>query len=120
MAFSTDAITRLGLSADQAKALLDSMPIAYAVTYMFGRVGSAIVIALICPALVGINLPAACKEYEEKYGGGKKELGGAGSPWHKWELRSFRIPACGRVLCRRPREADAPVPHAPVVIHRIR
>ena len=36
MGLSTDAINRLGMAADQAKALLDSMPVAYAVTYMFG------------------------------------------------------------------------------------
>src|SRR3974377_2210878 len=52
MGLSTDAINRLGLAADQAKGLIDSMPIAYAVTYMFGTVGSAIVIALVCPALL--------------------------------------------------------------------
>src|SRR5712672_3535874 len=34
MGLATDAINRLGLAADQAKALLDSMPIAYAVSYM--------------------------------------------------------------------------------------
>ena len=39
MGLSTDAINRLGLAPDQTKALLDSMPIAYAVTYMFGTVG---------------------------------------------------------------------------------
>ena len=40
------------------------MPIAYAVTYMFGTVGSAIVIALLGPALLRIDLVAACKDYE--------------------------------------------------------
>ena len=33
MGLSTDAINRLGLPADQAKAMIDSMPVAYAVTY---------------------------------------------------------------------------------------
>ena len=64
MGLATDAINRLGLAADQAKALLDEMPVAYAVTYMFGTVGSAIVIALVGPALLGIDLAAACKDYE--------------------------------------------------------
>src|SRR5262245_27579145 len=49
MGLSTDAINRLGLEADKAKALLDSMPVAYAVTYMFGTGGSAIVIAILGP-----------------------------------------------------------------------
>src|SRR6478735_2797117 len=69
MGLSTDAINRLGLAADQAKALIDSIPIAYAVSYMFGTVGSAIVIAVLGPALLRINLPAACKDYEATLGG---------------------------------------------------
>src|SRR5262245_11254304 len=81
MGLSTDAVNRLGLAADQAKALLDGMPVAYAVTYMFGTVGSAIVIALVGPALLRINLVAACRDYEQRQGGAR-ELGGAGSAWH--------------------------------------
>src|SRR3974390_1618552 len=75
MGLSTDAINRLGLAADEAKNLLDSMPVAYAVTYMFGTVGSAIVIAVLGPKLMRIDLPAACKDYEDKQGA-SKELGG--------------------------------------------
>src|SRR5215467_7674814 len=88
MGLSTDAINRLGLAADQAKSLLDSMPIAYAVTYMFGTVGSAIVIALVVPALLRMDLVGACKEYESKQGGAK-EMGGSGSAWHRWQVRAF-------------------------------
>jgi putative transport protein len=119
MGLSTDAINRLGLAADQAKALIDSIPIAYAVTYMFGTVGSALVIALLGPALLRINLPAACKEYEEKQGG-TKELGGAGSAWHRWEVRAFRVQAGGRVVGLRAVEAEALVPDARVFVQRIR
>ena len=82
MGLSTDAINRLGLPPDEAKRQLDSMPIAYAVSYMFGTVGSALVIALLGPKLLRINLPAACKEYEQTHGGAS-ELGGAGSAWHR-------------------------------------
>src|ERR1700747_2943037 len=35
LGLSTDAINRLGLAVDETKRLLDAMPIAYAVTYMF-------------------------------------------------------------------------------------
>src|SRR5690348_1982753 len=91
MGLSTDAINRLGLAADQAKALLDSMPIAYAVTYMFGTMGSAVVIAVLGPWLLRINLVTACKEYEEKHGGGKRDVGGAGSAWQRWVVRAYRV-----------------------------
>src|SRR4029078_8650154 len=63
MGLSTDAINRLGRTAEDTKALLDSMPIAYGVTSMFGTVGSAIVIAVVGPKLLGINLVTACKDY---------------------------------------------------------
>src|SRR5881628_601716 len=106
MGLSTDAINRLGLAADQAKAMLDGMPVAYAVTYMFGTVGSAIVIALVGPSLLRINLVAACKDYEEKQGG-KKEVGGAGTAWHRWEMRAFRVPPGARVIGLRAIEAEA-------------
>lgn len=119
MGLSTDAINRLGLAADQAKALIDSMPIAYAVSYMFGTVGSAIVIAVLGPALLRINLPAACKDYEEKQGG-TKELGGAGSAWHRWEVRAFRLRPDGKAVGLRAAEAEALVPDARVFIQRIR
>jgi putative transport protein len=92
MGLSTDAINRLG---GETKSLLDSMPIAYAVTYMFGTVGSAVVIAIVGPKLLGINLVAACKDYEEKFGG-TKELGGLNSAWRKWEIRAFRVQSGGR------------------------
>ena len=121
MGLSTDAINRLGLPANDAKKMLDSMPIAYAVSYMFGTMGSAIIIALVGPALLGINLREACKDYEEKFGGGgKKELGGAGSAWRRWELRAFKIPAASRVIGLRAIEAEALVPNQRVFIQRLR
>jgi len=119
MGLSTDAINRLGLPADQSKSLLDSMPIAYAVTYIFGTVGSAIVIALIGPALFRMDLVAACKDYEEKQGG-SKELGGPGTAWHRWEVRAFRVQPGARVVGLRAVEAEALVPDARVFVMRVR
>src|SRR3989454_1599623 len=106
MGLATDAINRLGLTAEQAKGLLDAIPVAYAVSYIFGTVGSAIVIALVGPALLRINLPAACKDYEEKEGG-VKELGGSGSAWHRWEIRAFALQPNSRVEGLRATEAEA-------------
>jgi putative transport protein len=119
MGLATDAINRLGLAAEQTKAMLDAMPIAYAVTYMFGTVGSAIVIALVGPALLRIDLAAAAKDYEAKHGG-TKEMGGAGSAWHRWELRAFRVRQGGKAVGLRAVEAEALVPDARVFVLRIR
>lgn len=119
MGLSTDAINRLGLATDQAKNLLNSMPVAYAVTYIFGTVGSALVIALLGPALLRLDLVAACKDYEEK-NGGRKELGGPGSAWHRWEVRAFRVKPGGKVKGLRAIEAEALVPDARIFVLRVR
>jgi putative transport protein len=116
---ATDAINRLGLEAEKTKALLDSMPVAYAVSYLFGTIGSALVIALLGPWLLRINLPAACKDYEEKQGG-TKEMGGAGSAWHRWELRAFRVRQGGKAVGLGAVEVEALVPDARIFVQRIR
>jgi putative transport protein len=59
MGLATDAINRTGLPADEAKRLLDAMPTAYAVTYIFGTIGSALILATLGPKLLGIDLVAA-------------------------------------------------------------
>src|SRR5687767_2534662 len=121
MGLSTDAINRLGLDPAVAKGLLDSMPVAYAVTYMFGTVGSAIVIAVLGPALFRIDLVAACKDYEEKQGGGQgKEMGGSGSAWHRWVLRAFRVRPDSKVKGMRAVEAEAMAKDARLYVLRVR
>ena len=97
MGLATDAINRLGLAPDQSKAMLDLMPTAYAITYIFGTVGSAIVIAIFGPILLRIDLKKACKEYEEAHGG-KRALGGLGDAWQAYQVRAFKIAADSQVV----------------------
>ncbi|WP_200847743.1 aspartate-alanine antiporter [Rhizobium sp. 18055] len=119
MGLATDAIGRLGLPPEQSKAMLDAMPVAYAVTYIFGTVGSAIVLALIGPALMNIDLEAECKRYEEEQGG-KKVLGGAGTAWHNYELRAYRVKDGARIVGMTALEAEGLLPSERVFIERIR
>ena len=119
MGLSTDAINRLGLPPDQAKGLIDSMPVAYAVSYMFGTMGSAIVIAIIGPKLLGIDLVAACKDYEARHGAAA-EFGGPGSAWHRYELRAYRVKPDGRVVGMTAEQAEALLPGQRVYVERIR
>jgi putative transport protein len=119
MGLASDAINRLSLPADQTRELLNAMPTAYAVSYIFGTVGSAVILATLGPRLLRIDLVAACKEYEATLGG-TKELGGAGQAWHRYELRAFRIladaPACGRTVS----EVEAQQQNTRLFIERIR
>jgi putative transport protein len=119
MGLATDAINRIGLPPDEAKKIFDAMPVAYAVTYIFGTVGSAIVLALVGPALLGIDLEAACRRYEEKHGG-KKELGGPGTAWHQFEFRAFRVKERGPVVGKTPQEAEALIPDQRVFVQSLR
>ncbi|KAA0969845.1 aspartate-alanine antiporter [Aureimonas fodinaquatilis] len=119
MGLATDAINRLGLPPEQSKAMLDAMPVAYAVTYIFGTVGSAIVLALFGPALLNIDLEAECKRYEEE-NGGKKALGGAGTAWHNFELRAYRVKDGARIVGMTALEAESLLPSERVFVERIR
>ena len=119
MGLATDAINRLGLPPEQSKNLLDAMPVAYAVTYIFGTIGSAIIIALLGPALLGIDLEAACKRYEEQHGG-TKVAGGPGTAWHQFALRAYRVPEGARIIGKTAQEAERLVPEQRVFILRIR
>jgi putative transport protein len=105
MGLATDAIGRLGLSAVQTKALLDAMPTAYAVTYIFGTVGSAIILAQLGPMLLRIDLIKACKEYEASLGA--TEIVSAGTAWHKYELRAFRLSGDSPVVGMTIRQVEA-------------
>jgi putative transport protein len=119
MGLATDAINRLGLSPEEAKKTLDAMPVAYAVTYIFGTIGSALVLALLGPALLGIDLEASCKRYEEKHGG-KKDTGGPGTAWHQFELRAYRIRTGGQIVGKTVAQAEALLPEQRVFMQRIR
>ena len=119
MGLATDAINRAGMSPEETKKTLDAMPVAYAVTYIFGTIGSAIVLALFGPALLGIDLEAACKRYEEKHGG-KKESGGPGTAWYQFELRAYRVRAGGQIVGKSVQQAEALLPEQRVFFQRIR
>src|SRR5713226_3947967 len=63
---AAEAINKLAIPDDEKKRLVDAMPVAYAVTYIFGTAGSAWILSALGPKLVGGNVEGACKEYEAK------------------------------------------------------
>ena len=89
---ATDSINNLGLAPDKAKAMIDAMPVAYAVTYLFGTAGSAWFLSSIGPKLLGVDLAKECKEYEAKIGGGQVE-DGTMSAYTKVAVRAYSVGA---------------------------
>lgn len=64
-----DSIAGLPVDAATAKSWSDLVPVAYAVTYIFGTVGAALYVSLLAPRLLGIrDLPAAAARLEQQLG----------------------------------------------------
>ena len=102
---ATDTINNLGLPPDQAKAYIDSMPVAYAVTYLFGTAGSAWFLASIGPKLLGVDLVKECKEYEAKLGGVGMDPGGVAT-YLKVAVRAYRVESSSRFVGKRVGELE--------------
>ena len=86
---ATDAINGLGLGT-QAQTELNQIPVAYAVCYIFGTVGTGWVLAFLGPKLIGADLAAECKRYEEEMSAGAPDSG-AGTAWHQLQMRTFKV-----------------------------
>ena len=72
---ASDTIGQLGISAEDKKAMIDMMPVAYAVTYLFGTAGAAWILASLGPKILRVDLPKVCKEYEAQLGAAETEAG---------------------------------------------
>jgi putative transport protein len=115
---ATDQIDRLGLTPEQAKTYADAVPIGYAVTYIFGTIGSAIVLAQLGPKLIGVDLAAACAEYERQLGGGTEGLdAGVFSAYRALQLRAYRVTADSGLTGRPVREI---FPGLRIFVERVR
>src|SRR3982750_3718969 len=88
---ATDQINRLGMDAASTKGILDRIPVGYAVTYIYGTVGSAILLAQLGPKLLGINLPAACKDYEAQLGGPIDQDPSIASAYRQFDVHAYCI-----------------------------
>ena len=88
---ATDSINQLDMPAEQKKAWLDAMPVAYAVTYLFGTAGSAWFLSSIAPRLIGVkDLPEECRKLEERMGGAAQQEGTTPAR-RKFDVRAFRL-----------------------------
>lgn len=68
-----DTINQLTISDDQKQAFINQIPVAYAVTYIFGTAGTAWFLSSMGPRLLGKNIVEKTKEYEKMLGGSLNE-----------------------------------------------
>ena len=90
---ATDAINSSGI--DNAKEMLNQIPVAYAICYLWGTIGTGIILSQIGPRLIGANLQEACKQYEAEMSKGQP-AGGMETAWHQLQMRAFEIAADSR------------------------
>ena len=91
---ASDAISRLPLESSTRVALTNQIPVAFAVTYLIGVVGAAWFLSQIGPKLMGVDLAAACRDYEEKLGGGqKRDAPGIVSAYRRFDVRAYQVAA---------------------------
>ena len=90
MGLATDAFNGLGLPPDKVKELADHMPVAYAITYIWGTIGTGVILAMLGPKLLGVDLEAECKRYEKQMSAGAPS-GGMQSAYRRTDMRAYKI-----------------------------
>ena len=94
---ATDAINNLGLAADEAKRQLNLIPVGYAVCYLWGTIGTGLILSALGPKLLGINLEEECKRYEQELSGGQP-AGAGQTAWRQVEMRAVQLKADSRAV----------------------
>ena len=103
---ASDTMGQIGLSPEQHKAMVDAMPVAYAVTYLFGTAGSAWFLASIGPKLLRVNLAKECADYEAKMGG-TGDAGDQMSAYRRLTTRAYQVGADSKLVGKTVAEFEA-------------
>jgi len=88
---ASDSINQLGISADSKQQLINSMPVAYAVTYIFGTAGSAWFLATMGPKIMRVDLATESRKLEEEMGADSHDELGVFSANRPFTVRAFRV-----------------------------
>lgn len=96
---ATDAINNSGIA--NSKDVLNNIPVAYAVTYIWGTIGTGLILSVLGPKILRINLVEECKRYEAEMSKGAP-AGGMASAWQQFQIRAFRadpgLPGVGKTI----------------------
>ena len=104
-----DTIRGLGLPAHEQEKALNIIPVAYAVTYIFGTAGSAWILARLGPKMLGgvERVKAKCRELEKQMGNDDNEKPGVVGAKRSVEFRSYEIENDWFAQGRRVKELEA-------------
>lgn len=88
---ATNSIGQLDISTEHRQAMLNAMPVAYAVTYIFGTAGSAWVLASLGPKILRVDLAEECRKYEAEMGGALTASRDRLTAYTHFVLRAYRL-----------------------------
>jgi putative transport protein len=114
---ATSAINGAGL--DDPNQLLNQIPVAYAISYLFGTVGTGLILSILGPKLLGINLEEECRKYAAELSKGAPE-GGMRTAWQQLQMRAFRVPVGGAGVGRTVAELEQLNKDSRLFIERLR
>jgi putative transport protein len=113
---ASDAIARLGLPDTEAAAMINRIPVAFAVTYLIGVVGAAWFLAQLAPRLMGISLEEECRRYEQQMQGGRRPESAAR---RDIEFRAYLVEQGSPLVGQRVRNLEERVRDARLFVERI-
>lgn len=115
---ATNAISHSSLGHSAAQEQLNNIPVAYAVTYLFGTVGTGWIIAFLGPKILKVDLEKECARYEKEMSAGEPD-GGIASAWFQYEYRAYKLDASNIVVGKTIGEAEKLIGNR-VFIERLR
>ncbi len=88
---STDALNDLSISPEQKAELTNQITIAFAMTFIFGTVGTAWFLSAIGPRILGVDLAEECRKLEQEMGEGPEHEAGVISAYRRFSTRAYRV-----------------------------
>ena len=116
---ASEAIRALPISDDEKTRLISQIPIADALTYIFGTFGVIFFCSYIGPWLLRLDLKAEALKVEAELGF-EREKEGVASAWNMFELRAYQLGTPSTLSGRTLSEVEQGVKEARIFIERVR
>jgi putative transport protein len=116
---AADAINRLSLSAAEKTALINNIPVAYAVTYLVSTAFVVWFLPNVGPRLMGVNLREEAKKLQTQVAGAEEAEAGVHSALQNFAVRAYRV-TNDRFVNKTIAELEALPTDARVFISRVR
>jgi putative transport protein len=88
---AADAISRLDLPAGEKTALVNNIPVAYAVTYLIGTGFIVWFLPTVGPRLMGVNLREEARKLQSSIAGAEEHEPGVQSAFQHFAVRAYRV-----------------------------